>query len=158
MATTAIIIAAAVVVILTAKLYFLWFLLWGWDRKCQKLWTTHKSRLWTDDDDNDSSRRWWKNSESQENLVKLLVSIEHFNLSATSLSMSSLSSCFSYSICFTFKISLNLCGSRGASRDRAILGYIMGGLIIGTWHIVVGRITRGILILIGAVALVYLAD
>jgi len=51
-----------------------------------------------------------------------------------------------------------LCGSRGASRDRAILGYIMGGLIIGTGHIVVGRITRGILILIGAVALVYVAD
>jgi hypothetical protein len=37
------------------------------------------------------------------------------------------------------------------SRDRAILGYIMGILIAGTGHIVVGRVAHGILILGGAV-------
>ena len=43
------------------------------------------------------------------------------------------------------------------SRDRAILGYIMGILITGTGHMIVGRIVRGVLILIGAVAVVYVA-
>jgi phage shock protein C len=37
------------------------------------------------------------------------------------------------------------------SRDRAILAYIMGILISGTGHMVVGRVARGILILVGAV-------
>jgi TM2 domain-containing membrane protein YozV len=37
------------------------------------------------------------------------------------------------------------------SRDRAILAYIMGILISGTGHMVVGRVARGILILAGAI-------
>ena len=40
---------------------------------------------------------------------------------------------------------------KSISRDRAILAYIMGILIIGTGHMVVGRVARGILILAGAV-------
>ena len=46
---------------------------------------------------------------------------------------------------------------KSISRDRAILGYIMGILIIGTGHMVVGRVARGILILIGAVIVGFVA-
>jgi hypothetical protein len=37
------------------------------------------------------------------------------------------------------------------SRDRAILDYIMGIIIIGTGHMVVGRVAGGTLILVGAI-------
>ncbi len=39
---------------------------------------------------------------------------------------------------------------KSISRDRAILAYIMGILISGTGHMVVGLVARGILILVGA--------
>ena len=42
---------------------------------------------------------------------------------------------------------------KSISRDRAILAYIMGILITGTGHMVVGRVARGILILVGAMFL-----
>jgi hypothetical protein len=46
---------------------------------------------------------------------------------------------------------------KSISRDRAILAYIMGILIVGTGHMVVGRVARGILILIGALVVGFVA-
>ena|SRR5215216_2109800 len=40
---------------------------------------------------------------------------------------------------------------KSISRDRAVLAYIMAILISGTGHMVVGRVARGILILVGAI-------
>jgi TM2 domain-containing membrane protein YozV len=44
------------------------------------------------------------------------------------------------------------------SRDRAILAYIMGILITGTGHMVVGRVARGILILVGAIVVGFITS
>jgi TM2 domain-containing membrane protein YozV len=40
---------------------------------------------------------------------------------------------------------------KSISRDRAVLAYIMAILVSGTGHMVVGRVARGILILVGAI-------
>jgi hypothetical protein len=46
---------------------------------------------------------------------------------------------------------------KSISRDRAVPAYIMGILIVGTGHMVVGRVARGILILIGGLVIGFVA-